>query len=181
MSTTTNVIGKGTLLQDAIAIQSNKQDFVRILLEYGFVCLAIKIGNFYNFRVDPTAISDDKQISPLDIALELEDLEVLLILAKFMEMPDYVKLIQLALLVNSDKPNKSNEEFHRILNSLPVDMVGNITQIFCDFHPIRSAPQGLDNVDVEQFFKMVYKMENLTLFEICWNLGDTFDSLLTNP
>merc|ERR1719234_2289054 len=103
---TTNVSGKGTLLQDAI--QSNKQDFVRILLEYG---------------VDPTAISDVKQATPLDIALELEDLEVLHILSKFMEMPDYVKLIQLALLVNSDKADESNEEFHRILHSLPVDMV----------------------------------------------------------
>ena len=51
-----------------------------------------------------------------------------------MEMPDYVKLMQLALLVNRDKAEESNEEFLRILNSLPVDMVGNITQIFCDFH-----------------------------------------------
>ena len=163
---------KGTLLQDAI--QSKKQDFVRILLEYGFVCLPIEIGNFNHFRVDPTAISDVKQITPLDIALQLEDLEVLHVLAKFMEMPDYVKLIQLALLVNSDKAEESNEELHRILTSLPVDMVGNITQIFCDFHLIRSVPQGLNNVDVEQFYKMVYRTANLTLSEICWNSGELF-------
>ena len=53
-------------------------------------------------------------------------MERLHILAEFMEMPDHVKLIQLALLVNSDKAEESNEEIHRILTSLPVEMVGSI-------------------------------------------------------
>ena len=47
-----------------------------------------------------------------------------------MQMPDNVKHIQLALLANSDDSNgSSSEEFHKILNSLPLEMVGNIIQI----------------------------------------------------
>ena len=43
-----------------------------------------------------------------------------------MEMPDNVKHIQLAVLANSEEAEEagSNEQFHKILNSLPVDMVG---------------------------------------------------------
>jgi len=106
---TNSVPGRGTLLQDAI--HRNEKDFVRILLEYG---------------VDPTATSDDRQETPLEIALGCsQHLEVLLILGKFMEMPDNVKHIQLAVLANSDEEEEpgTNEEFHKILNSLPVDLV----------------------------------------------------------
>ena len=81
------------------------------------------------FRVDPTATSDDRQETPLEIALGCsQHLEVLLILGKFMEMPDNVKHIQLAVLANSDEEEEpgTNEEFHKILNSLPVDLVGSL-------------------------------------------------------
>ena len=67
------------------------------------------------------------QETPLEIVLEsCECLERLHLLAEFMEMPDHVKLIQLALLVNSDKAEELNEEIHRILTALPVEMVGNV-------------------------------------------------------
>ena len=82
--------------------------------------------HFYHCRVDPTAVSGIKPETPLEIILEsYECWEVLPILAEFMEMPDHVKLIQLALLINSDEAEQSNEEIHRILTSLPVEMVGN--------------------------------------------------------
>jgi len=103
-----NVDNEGTLLQ--AAIQRDKQDFVRILLDYG---------------VDPTAVSEVQPHTPMEIALECrQHLEVLHILAKFMQMPDNVKHIQLALLANSADSNEaSNEDFHKILNSLPLEMV----------------------------------------------------------
>jgi hypothetical protein len=52
------------------------------------------------------------------------------ILSKFMEMPDNAKHIQLAVLANSDEEEEeggigSKEEFHKMLNSLPVDLVGS--------------------------------------------------------
>ena len=79
------------------------------------------------FRVDPTATSDDRQETPCEIALGgSHRLEVLLILGKFMEMPDDVKHVQLAVLLNRDEDEEcgSNEEFYKILNSLPVNLVG---------------------------------------------------------
>ena len=71
-------------------------------------------------------------MTPLEIALGYSQrLEVLLILGKFMEMPDNVKHIQLAVLANRDEDEEepgSNEQFHKILNSLPVDLVGFLKQ-----------------------------------------------------
>jgi len=99
---------KGTLLQDAL--HRRKKDFACILLEHG---------------VDPNASSDDKQETPLEIVLgSPQHLELLHLLSKFMEMPDKVKHVQLALLANSDEAEEgSTQEFHKILNSLPVDLV----------------------------------------------------------
>ena len=45
-----------------------------------------------------------------------------------MEMPVNVKHTQLAMLANSteaDDEQGASEEFHKILNSLPLEMVGN--------------------------------------------------------
>ena len=131
----------GTLLQDAI--QRNKQDFVCILLEYGFVYLAWRPlrpfprVNFYLFRVDPTAKSDVQPHTPLEIALECyQHLEVLHVLAKFMEMPDDVKHIQLALLVNSEEADEgSNEQFCKIMKSMPLKLVGTFTKYPLIFLP----------------------------------------------
>ena len=150
---------KGTLLQDAI--QKNKKDFVRILLENGFVYLAwlkLPILRFCSdhFRVDPTATSDDKQDTPLEIALGChQHLDVVHILAKFMEVPDNVKHIQLAVLVNGDAAEEGdNEEFHKILHSMPVELV-RFLNILIDICLIRSAQKSLNKAEVEQFSKML--------------------------
>ena len=51
-----------------------------------------------------------------------------------MEMPENVKHVQLALLANSDEAKEgSTQEFHKILNSLPLDLVGFLKKIFIDF------------------------------------------------
>ena len=131
---------RGTLLQKAI--EGNKQDFVRILLEYGFVCLAMATTmnicrNQFQFqsRVDPTANSEVQPRTPLEITLECHFHQsdntgaVLHILAEFMEMPDHVKHIQLALFINSDDDDeRSNEEFCKIMKSLPLELVKNFSQ-----------------------------------------------------
>ena len=92
--------------------------------------------NSYHFRVDPTAASADKQETPLEIVLgSSERLELLDLLSKFMEMPDNAKHIQLALLANSDWDADEDEarEFHKILNSLPVDLVGFLNKYSLTF------------------------------------------------
>ena len=124
----TNLFNRGTLLQEAV--RSNYQDFVLILLEYGFDRFHIcQNDRFYHFRVDPTSVGVDRvePRTPLEIALENDQhLEVLRILAKFMEMPVNVRHTQLALLANNNEAYEAaNEEFHKILNSLPLELVGN--------------------------------------------------------
>ena len=53
-----------------------------------------------------------------------------------MEMPINVKHTQLALLANNDKADEgSNEEFHKILSSLPLEMVGNAVKISSEILP----------------------------------------------
>ena len=99
-----------------------------------------------------------------------------------MEMPDNVKHIQLALLANSDDSNEaSSVEFHKILISLPLEMVGNvIVEITFGFCLIRSAPRGRSKVDVEQFCKMLYKTANYTSFQICCHSGEISGFIFTN-
>ena len=79
-----------------------------------------------------------------------------------MQMPDNVKHIQLALLANSDDSNEApSQEFHKILTSLPLEMVGNVViEISFDFCLTRSAPKGRNKADVEQFCKMLWKWAN---------------------
>ena len=99
-----------------------------------------------------------------------------------MEMPDNVKHIQLALLANSDDSNEaSSVEFHKILISLPLEMVGKvIIEISFEFCLFRSAPKGHSKADVEQFFKMLYKTANYTSFQICCHSGEISGFIFTN-
>ena len=110
-----------------------------------------------------------------------QHLEVLHILAKFMEMPTYVKHIQLALLANSKEADGgSNEQFCKIMKSMPLKLVGTFTKHPLSFCLIRSAPQGHFKADVEQFYKMLWKWANWNLFENCWNSGEIKGFVLAN-
>ena len=88
--------------------------------------------SFFLSRVNPTVNSEVQPRTPLEIALECQFHQldntgaVLHILAEFMEMPDYVKHIQLALFANSNDEvdeERSNIEFCKILKSLPLELV----------------------------------------------------------
>ena len=99
--------------------------------------------HFYLSRVDPTANSEVQPRTPLEIALECHLHQsdntgaVLHVLANFMEMPEHVKHIQLALLVNSDEADDddegSNEEFCKIMKSLPLELVRTFNKISCNY------------------------------------------------
>ena len=59
----------------------------------------------------------------MEIAAKRGHSEILKILAEFTEIPDKVKLIQMSVLMISDKPKRSKEKFLSILESLPLDSV----------------------------------------------------------
>ena len=77
---------------------------------------------FY-LRVDPTAVCDAKQDTPMEIAVARGHTEVFKMLAEVTEITDKVKLMQLSDLISSDKPKRAKEEFETKLKSLPVDLV----------------------------------------------------------
>ena len=85
--------------------------------------------------MDPTAVCDGdvKWDTPMEIAATRGHSEVLKILAEFTEIPDKVKLIQMSLLMNSDKPKRSKEKFQSMLESLPVDLVSTFVAAYPQF------------------------------------------------
>lgn len=89
-----------------------------------WVCLLFfnEILTFY-LRVDPTAVCDAKQDTPMEIAVARGHTEVFKMLAEVAEITDKVKLMQLSDLISSDKPKRAKEEFETKLKSLPVDLV----------------------------------------------------------
>ena len=69
----------------------------------------------------------------MEIAATRGHSEVLKILAEFTEIPDKVKLIQMSLLMNSDKSKRSKEKFQSMLESLPVDLVSTFVGAYPQF------------------------------------------------
>jgi len=97
------------VLQVAV-YEHEKQDFVRMLLDYG---------------VDPTAVCDANQETPMEIAVTRGHTEVFKMLAEVTEVTDKVKLMQLSDLIKSDKPKRAKEEFETKLKSMPVASVSS--------------------------------------------------------
>ena len=120
------------LLQDAVF--DNKMPFIRILMDSGFVSfliVALVIDTIFGrwqsfcFRVDPNAVCEGNQDTPLKIAAKRgEDAqEVFEIFQEFTEIADKVKIFYMSVLMKSDKPKKAKEKFQSLLESLPVDLV----------------------------------------------------------
>ena len=132
---TNNVRDWGTLLQDAV--YEEKKVFVRILLEYGFVSavfMILVLTRLFCFRVDPTAVSDRGDPSPMELAVLCHP-EMLKILTEFKEIPDDLKPAQLTMLMSGAMDGgdveKVKEEFQEILSSLSssVEMVKHLNNI----------------------------------------------------
>ena len=133
----------GTLLKDAVC--EKKTDFVRILLEYGFVPAVFIISvltMFFRFRVDPTVVSEHGDPSPMELAVLCHP-EMLKILTEFKEIPDDLKPAQLMMLMSGAKDGgdveKMKEEFREILQSLSssVEMVQQLNSILATWLIIR--------------------------------------------
>ena len=77
-----------------------------------------------HIRADPIATCDGKKETPMEIALDRGNDELLTIFAEFTETPDNIKLIQLSKLMQKDgQKTKIKIEFENLLNSLSVELV----------------------------------------------------------
>merc|ERR1719385_301554 len=107
---TTAVNRYGSLLQDAVF--EGKTDFVRLLLDYG---------------VDAKVATDEKDDTPIEIALERDRTEIAVLLCEAIgeEVPDKVKLQQLSKAMYKEDKEEEKKEFSEILASLPPDVVSS--------------------------------------------------------
>ena len=83
-------------------------------------------------RVDPCAACEDKKLIPMEIAASRNDGgEMLRIMAEFTEIPDSAKLVELSKLMSLNHEVESEkEQFQKLLNSLPVELVREQITIF---------------------------------------------------
>jgi len=107
---TTAVNRYGSVLQDAVI--EGKTDFVRLLLECG---------------VDAKVATDEKEETPLKIALERDNTEIVFLLCEAIgeEVPDKVKLDQLSKAMYKEDKEEAKNEFSKILVSLSPDVVSS--------------------------------------------------------
>ena len=75
---------------------------------------------------------EDKKTIPMEIAASRNDGgEMLKILAEFTEIPDSAKLVELSKLMSLNYEVESEkEQFKKLLNSLPVELVREQITIF---------------------------------------------------
>ena len=89
---------------------------------------------FFDVRVDPTAVSEGKTVTPMDYAAEKENEEMISLLAEFTVMPDHIKLFCLSkLMYKGENKAKEKEEFKNLLSSLTVELVSLLHCLACIF------------------------------------------------
>ena len=65
----------------------------------------------------------DQQETPIEIAINKEDLDVLKILANFTEVPNKTKHKQLRIMLDKEKKGSPSTEFCKLLESVPAEEV----------------------------------------------------------
>ena len=73
--------------------------------------------------MDPAAVTGDQQETPIEIAINKEDLDVLKILANFTEVPNKIKHKQLRIMLDKEKKGSPSTEFCKLLQSVPAEEV----------------------------------------------------------
>ena len=123
---TTAVNRYGSVLQDAVL--EGKTDFVRLLLEHGWGLenpVFPKILTILFCRVDAKVGTDEKDDTPIKIALERDDTEIAVLLCEAIgeEVPDKVKLQQLSKAMYKEDKEEAKKEFSELLRSLTSELV----------------------------------------------------------
>ena len=116
----------GSVLQDAVF--EGKTDFVCLLLEHGCNLknpFFQKKLTILHCRVDAKVGTDEKEDTPIKIALERDRTEIAVLLCEAIgeEVPDKVKLEQLSKAMYKEDKEEAKKEFSKILASLSPDMV----------------------------------------------------------
>ena len=62
----------------------------------------------------------------MELAVVNERQEIFKMLTEVTEITDKVKLIQMSVLMKSDKPKRSKNEFQSLLETVPVDLVRKV-------------------------------------------------------
>ena len=95
-------------------------------------CLQKNINFFC--RTDPKLATDKKEKTPLKIALERDNSEIVFLLSEAIgeEVPDKVKLEQLSKAMYREDKEEAKSEFSKILASLSPDVVSFLSHI-CTF------------------------------------------------
>jgi len=101
-----NVETNGNLLQNAVA--ESKKDFVRMLLEFG---------------ADPNANTEEKERTPMELAVKMDNFEVLVTLAAFAEVPPELKPDFLSMILENEGDEQYAAEFKKNLEGLSVSEV----------------------------------------------------------
>ena len=73
--------------------------------------------------MDPAGVTLDQQETPIEIAINKEDLDVLKILANFTEVPNKTKHKQLRIMLDKEKKGSPSTEFCKLLESVPAEEV----------------------------------------------------------
>ena len=81
--------------------------------------------NRFFCRIDPKLATDEKEKTPLKIALERDNAEIVFLLSEAIgaEVPDNVKLQQLSKAMYKEDKEEAKKEFSKILASLSPDVV----------------------------------------------------------
>ena len=76
-------------------------------------------------RIDPKLATDEKEKTPLKIALDRDNTEIVFLLSEAIgeEVPDKVKLEQLSKAMYKEDKEEAKNEFSKILASLSPDLV----------------------------------------------------------
>ena len=122
---TTAIDMYGSVLQDAVL--EGKTDFVRLLLEHGcdLENYLFEQKDKLLCRVDAKVGTDEKEDTPIEIALERDRTEIAVLLCEAIgdEVPDKVKLEQLSKAMYKEDKEEAKKEFSKILASLSPDVV----------------------------------------------------------
>ena len=97
----------------------------------GAVLIFFSLQSFF-CRVDAKVATDEKEDTPIKIALERDRAEIAVLLCEAIgeKVPDKVKLEQLSKAMYKEEKEEAKKEFSKILASLSPDVVRFLSHLF---------------------------------------------------
>ena len=121
-------------------------------------------------RVNANVATDVKEETPMEIALDREDTDMVVLLSKAtgQEIPDDAKIRQLSSLMYQEDQEKAKKEFGELLETLPSKLVSSVhrrSDLFCERWLKRRSTV------MEVFSKTLFSRGKLTSFASFCNMG----------